>query len=337
MQSEREIVSPVAVCDARGALDPAAVGFARRPIIAGNVPLSSWGRRKRWDYWCVFTDDWALAVLPASLDVVGLVSVSFLDVGAERFIEHADIRPLARGIEMPFSVGDRFAYRSDRLEVLIEPSSQGTRLFARAKAHGSRPAIEADVMAHEPPGHESLNVVVPFGGGRFQLNGKHGARPASGTVVVGGTSIAVGEGASACLDWGRGVWPSSTHWRWAHAATHRSDGQVAFNAGGLWTDGSGSTENGLIVCNRLHKISDELSWSFDPARPREPWRISAPSGRVDVTVRPRCLLSRGAYGGGVGGRLLQVWGRHQGVVRDDEGREIEIDGPGWAEQVDVRW
>ena len=33
--------------------------------------------------------------------------------------------------------------------------------------------------------------------------------------------------------------------------------------GARWTDGTGSTENALVVDSRVHKVSEELAWEYD--------------------------------------------------------------------------
>ncbi len=50
------------------------------------------------------------------------------------------------------------------------------------------------------------------------------------------------------------------------------------------TDGTGSTENALLVDGRLHKIGEELHWEYDRTDWLRPWRISGET--VDVTVHP---------------------------------------------------
>jgi hypothetical protein len=64
-----------------------------------------------------------------------------------------------------------------------------------------------------------------------------------------------------------------TWWlRWREA--WRAAPGRAIQLGGKWTDGTGVTENDLFVDGRLHKIGDELRWSYDRADWLRPWRIS---------------------------------------------------------------
>ena len=44
--AEREIVAPVDLCDARGRLNPAAVGFSRQPLVRANLS-GHWPRKKK--------------------------------------------------------------------------------------------------------------------------------------------------------------------------------------------------------------------------------------------------------------------------------------------------
>ena len=54
--AEREITTPVDLCDARGRLAAGAAGWSRHPLHRANLK-GPWGRRKRWEYWCVTTPE----------------------------------------------------------------------------------------------------------------------------------------------------------------------------------------------------------------------------------------------------------------------------------------
>ena len=93
--------------------------------------------------------------------------------------------------------------------------------------------------------------------------------------------------AFACLDFGRGRWPSRIHWYWAFASGVQGGHTIGFNLGGKWTDGTGVTENGLVIDGSLQKISDDVDFSHDPRSFMLPWRIrTRGSDRVDLTFKP---------------------------------------------------
>ena len=48
------------------------MGWARQPVHRCVLP-GTWGRRKRWDYWCVTTPTHILSVTYADVDYLGLV------------------------------------------------------------------------------------------------------------------------------------------------------------------------------------------------------------------------------------------------------------------------
>lgn len=52
----------------------------------------------------------------------------------------------------------------------------------------------------------------------------------------------------ACLDFGWGIWPRHCRWHWGSASGRQQGRAIGLNLGGQWTDGTGSTENG--VCKR---------------------------------------------------------------------------------------
>jgi hypothetical protein len=336
--SEREITARVALTEDDGRLRADAVGFARTPLHVAELH-GPWGRQKRWDYWCVQTPDAILQVTVAHLDYLGIVDVSFVDLRSRAVASAVRIVPFARGLRLPRDVeGGLIAWRADGLELAIEPGADGTRIVARCRT--SRGPIDADVVVIRPPGEESLNVVVPWSERRYQLTSKHVARPARGRIAALGAEHAVDpeQGGFGALDYGRGVWPASTTWNWGTAACHVPGvGRVGVQLGGAWTDGTGSTENGVLVEGKLDKIGADLRWRYDARDFMRPWRISDAAGEVDLTFTP-AVLRRSRVELLVARSVLHLsFGHWSGTVRAF-GRPIAIDRAlGWAEEHRARW
>jgi hypothetical protein len=175
---------------------------------------------------------------------------------------------------------------------------------------------------------------VPLGEGRFQLTSKHVGLPAGGRVVHDGEPIGF-DGAFACLDFGRGIWPWRTRWSWAAAAGVVGGKTLALNLGGQWTDGAGVTENGLWIDGRLHKIGDRVAFARAPGGVRI---RSTASDRVDLGFAPVQERRLRVPLGLLGARLDWGVGRFSGTVADDGGARVAVDGLlGWAEDLDARW
>ncbi|MDL9978880.1 DUF2804 domain-containing protein [Microbacterium candidum] len=188
-----------------------------------------------------------------------------------------------------------------------------------------------DITVTRPAGHECLAVVVPWSDTRYQYTVKDVALPASGTVTVDGTVHDVTGWAT--LDHGRGRWPYDVSWNWG-AGAGISDGRtIGIQVGGQWTDGTGSTENGIVIDGRLHKIHDELRWTYDIANWRKPWRISG--GGLDASFTPFYDKRSATNLGVVSSRTDQCFGVWSGRF---EPAGVEFDGiEGFAEDVHNRW
>ncbi|MFH2007238.1 MAG: DUF2804 domain-containing protein, partial [bacterium] len=273
----RELTEPVALCDPEGRLNPEAVGWSRRPLHRCNL-RGAWGRKKRWEYWCVTTEDLLLSVTYADLDYLGLATVLFHDLRTGRSAEKGVLIPGAVGFRLSETVSGqsvRFRFPGLALDLVEEPD--GTRLSVRFRnLRGQR--LAADVLVQRPTDHETLNVVVPWSGGRFQFTSKQNTLPAVGEVTLDGRRFAFGphNQAFGCLDFGRGIWPTDTVWNWGSASGvqgGRTERTVGLQLGGQWTDGTGQTENGLVVDGRLSKIHEDVRFAFDPVHPLRPWRI----------------------------------------------------------------
>lgn len=338
-EDERELTAPVALCTPDGRLHPDAVGWSRRPVHDCRLP-GSWGRRKRWDYWCVTAPGHVLSVTYADVDYLGTADVWFLDLATGRTFRASASVPLARGFAMPDTVGGgSMALARGSLRVGIEEVPGGTRLTAAATTRDG--SLECDVLVARPAGLETLSVVIPWSERRFQCTTKENSRPASGTVRVDRDEYRFDpDGESwGCLDYGRGKWPYRTLWNWGSAAGHQHGHVVGLQLGGKWTDGTGMTENALCVDGRLSKISEELVWEYDRSDWLRPWRIRAPrSGAVDLTFTPVHDKVSTLQAGVAASRVHQCFGHYAGRVTPAGGGPIPIEGLfGWAEEARWRW
>lgn len=342
--TERELVERVRLLGPDGRLNPDAVGWARRPLVdtSGIDGRRSFGRNKRWEYWNIATPTHILALTMSSLDYAAVHEVWVFDrstgVGWGR---SATVLP-ARDVLLPASLGyGQARARAKGLAIAVDELVDGTRLRVRVDSarsdDGRRAPVSFDVVATRPPGHECLAVVVPWTQRRFQYTVKDVARPAAGTVTIDGVTHEVAAGSSwAVLDHGRGRWPYDVHWNWG-AGSGRSNGRtIGIQVGGRWTDGTGSTENGLLVDGRMHKISDELAWEYDSADVLAPWHIRG--GALDLVFEPFHDKVTRTNLGVVSGSTDQCFGHYRGTFTTDAGEHIAFDGIlGWAEDVHNRW
>ncbi len=322
---DREITAAAELCDARGRLDPRAIGWARRPIVSAALP-SGWPRRKRWHHWCVTSTAEVVALTVADLDYLGVASLVVIDRAGGRTLRRGAARPLGWRMDLPRdAVGGEVALGSMGLALSFRGAAGGVRLKARARG------VEVDVEVERPPGHESLTVVVPWSDRRFQLTTKETALPATGTLRLDGRSRALAAGAFATQDFGRGIWPYRTSWNWAGGAGTAGGRTIGLNLGARWTDGTGLDENALTIDGVLHPLEGGVAFDWDRARPLAPWRLHGPEVELRFTpeVRERALLPLGV----VAADLTLCFGRFAGRVLSHAVEDLF----GWAEELHARW
>ncbi|MBI2569111.1 MAG: DUF2804 domain-containing protein [Candidatus Schekmanbacteria bacterium] len=330
----------VELCREDGTLNPDAVGWSRFPLHRCNL-RGPWGRRKRWDFWCVTSKDVALSITYANLDYLGIVAVSLLDFGTGALRERVAVLPCGAGMHQGERVGD-VPIHSDRcgVRLAVEELAEGTRLRAEARL-SRRERLTAEVMVMRDAAHESVNVVIPWSERQFQFTSKQNARPASGSVRLGATThlFSADTGAFGCLDFGRGIWPYTTAWNWASASGIQNGRCVGLQLGGKWTQGTGLTENGICLDGKVSKISEELSFAYDRTDFQRPWRIQSPTtDRVNLDFRPFFLRAQKVELLVARADLHLCFGTFSGSVVADSGERIEIEElVGWAEDFAARW
>jgi hypothetical protein len=338
---EQELTAEVDLCTPDGdRLNPAARGWSRRPLHRANL-TGRFGLNKRWDYWAVLAGDLVLSSVYADVDHLGLADVWWADLPWGTSGGKAIVTAGNDAFDLPERPGTA-PLRVDRDGLRLEIADEvgGTRLRAWWSEEDGRPA-RLDVFVALPAGHESLNVVIPWSDELFNFTSKHQARPATGELVVGERRWAIGGDAGdawGVLDVGRGRWPAEITWNWGGGAGHSGDHVVGLQFGARWTEGSGFTENGLIVDGRLTKLGRELDWRYDWDEPLAPWRVVDPGGQLDVTLIPRYDKHTRLPGRDKGSETHQVFGTWSGRLRTDEGLELELEGlQGFAEEARQEW
>ncbi|HEY5013138.1 MAG TPA: DUF2804 domain-containing protein [Acidimicrobiia bacterium] len=343
---ERELTEPVDLATADGrSLNPAARGWSRRPLHRANL-RGDWGRTKRWDYWAILAGDLVVSSVYADVDYLGLADVWWVDLATGHTGGRGIVAPFARGMRLPDVPATAPLHVARRhFELDISDDADGTtHLRARWDERDGSPA-RLDASIALPVGHESLNVVIPWSDRRFQFTSKHQARPAHGELVVGDRHRPFGRdsggngAAWGVLDVGRGRWPYRTRWNWGGGAGATTDGRiVGIQIGGRWTEGTGFTENGVIVDGVLTKLGTELRWQYDWDEPTRPWLVDDPHGRLHLRLDPRFDKHSKTEAGVMGTETHQVFGTWSGTFVADDGESIELAGiQGFAEESRSRW
>ncbi|MCK8477821.1 DUF2804 domain-containing protein [Microbacterium aurugineum] len=334
---EREITRRVSLTTAHGTLNPDALGWSRTPLhdTSGIPGRRHWGRNKRWEYWNVMSPSHIIAFTVSCVDYLALHEIWVLDRATGEDVGSTVISAGGRSATLPSSLGEGPARaRTRRLTLEIDDAVDGMRL------RGSAPRLSFDLFAARPVGHESLGVVVPWRRSehtaRFQYTVKDVGRPTTGTVTVDDIAHEVPTGSWAVLDHGRGRWPYRVHWNWA-AGSGIVDGRVVgLQLGSKWTDGSGATENALVVDGHLSKISEELVWDYDSENFLRPWRVHGET--ADLTFSPFYDKRSRTNAVVIASRTDQLFGVWTGWALDDTGTRVRVDGiEGFAEEVLNRW
>lgn len=332
-KNEPEITEAVDLCLPNGRLNPAAVGWSRKPLHRAN--LQGWGRNKRFEYWCITTPQIVAALNVSHGDYRVTLATFFLNHQSLQAFSEAEIHWLPSAQKVPSmpqrsGAGETIG-NGTRMQIAMRPTATGTSLSAKT----DRLLIELDVI--EPPGHESMGVVVPWDTRRFQYTRKDNCLPVQGRVVADGVEYAVqADTAYATLDHGRGRWPYAITWNWASGSGRSRGHELGLQFGAKWTDGTPSTENALRIDGRIQKISQELEWRYDRSDWLKPWTIRG--DRVDLRFIPLYDRQSSFDRLVVCSKEHQCFGHFEGHVVDENGRRFEVERVfGWAEEVHRRW
>ncbi|MEK4523344.1 DUF2804 domain-containing protein [Psychrobacillus sp. FSL W7-1457] len=336
--AEKEILVPTLLCDDKGNLNPKAIGFARRPIIESNLK-GHYMRKKKWNYWCIFGDEVLFSVTISHLDYAAVCFVYFLNYETQRFVERTVTIPLGTKVKMPTNVLESVRLQSEEMSIQLLYLQNETHMTVTVPDFDGE-VLHADLVISHPPDEDSLNVVIPWNRTQFQFTAKHHLLPAKGFVKMGSSSYSFqGEDNFAVLDYGRGVWPREAIWNWGFASQRVGARKIGLNLGGKWTDGTGMTENAVIVDGHLSKIHEDLVFQYQNTDFMVPWKIKTKFSKdVDLTFTPFFHRVAKTDVKLVSSEVNQMMGYYNGKIQLEDGTTLTIQQMlGCIEEHKAKW
>ena len=285
--SERLLEQPVQLCDAKGQLNPLAIGYAKSPLIESNLS-GNYLRKKKWNYWCVFGEEILFSATISHMDYAAVCFVYMFHYDSQQLIEKTVTLPLGRGVKMAPGVLDTVSAESKEMTLRFVGHQDGYTLLNVHIPDFDGEPLHASLKITHPENQESLNVVIPWDRNHFQFTAKHHTLPVEGSVHHGGYEYSFDAQENfAVLDYGRGMWPREATWNWGFASQRIGSRRVGLNFGGKWTDGTGMTENAVIVDGKLYKISEDVLFGYDREDFKKPWTLRTKfSSDVNLTFIP---------------------------------------------------
>lgn len=342
---QRRITSEGPLHDERGRL--LETGYATRLIRQYDRKriAASRLRIKEWDYYCVTSDRYALALTVADNGYMGLDSVSLMDFDGPWEQTKSAMRVMTlgrRGLPATSERGDvRVSGKGYEMAFLNDGGTR--RLYGRMDSFRDGAPIQFDLRLSSPP-RDSMVIVTPFPGKprAFYYNQKINCLRAEGRALWNGREYLFSPAhAFAVLDWGRGVWTYDNTWYWGSASGLIEGVPFGFNIGYGFGDTSAASENMLFYDGIAHKLS-QVRFEIPVKDGREdylsPWRFTSDDGRFEMDFTP--ILDRAAK---TDFKVLcsdqhQVFGRYSGTAALDGGRKIAVRNLiGFAEKVRNKW
>ncbi len=344
---QRRITLPGYLHDEKGRLNE--TGYATsllKRYDRSRVAAPRW-RIKEWDYYCIASDQYALALTVADNGYLYMDSISLLDFSENSQATKSVILPPFGGRSLPPSSAEgdiRVAGKG--YEMAFEHHGDSRRLLGHMDCFPNKHAGKTllfDVTLSCPP-RDSMVIVTPFSDHprAFYYNQKINCMRAEGKAVLGDREYLFSPAHSfAVLDWGRGVWTYDNTWYWGSASGLAEGVPFGFNIGYGFGDTSAASENMLIydgVAHKLSRVTFEIPMKDGKEDYLSPWRFTSDDHRFEMDFQP--LLDRSAKIDlkAICSDQHQVFGRFTGTAVLDDGRRIQVRNlTGFAEKVRNKW
>lgn len=299
-------------------------------------------RIKEWDYYCVLTDEFGIALTVADNGHMGFLGVSWMDFRARSFV-NGGVGTLAPNgaMDLPSSAdhGD-IVQVHPKMQIAFRHEPGGRRLTIDAPGFDKGRGISGELWLAQPP-MDRMVIATPFPEvpEAFYYNQKINCLRASGHIDYAGERYDFApEQAFGVLDWGRGVWTFDNTWYWGSASGLVDGKPFGFNIGYGFGDTSAASENILFFDGKAHKLTELTFHLPQGAHDSAPWRFTSSDGRFEMTFEPIVDRAASFAMGEISSAQHQVFGRFSGQVVLDDGSRLQIrDLIGFAEEVHNRW
>jgi hypothetical protein len=334
-----EYTEPIDILDADGLVQ--ARGWARIPLFGFDrdaVPAALAPHVREWDYYGVYTPDFAVGVTLAELRIGDSGDLVLASVTVQDYLTGTAVGPSFFQVdgddELQFAADPDGSYAMTFGNGTLTYGMDGatrTIAFTAGDDHGEI------AIAARPA--ESMALVTPFpDDGVFFYEDKALPMAATGTLVIGGVTYALPEGASfGEMDFARGAMPATMTWDWATALGNVDGHAVGVNLGSVYGDETGGTPNAVIVDGVLHKLG-RVEWANDLDDPLAPWTFTGDGVDLELTSEQQYVELTDRTIGDYHVQLWKLYGTFSGTVELDDGDVLAIDGLiGGAEHLETAW
>ncbi|MBI9106260.1 MAG: DUF2804 domain-containing protein [Spirochaetales bacterium] len=342
---QREVKTETVLLDGQG--NVGTPGWAKKSFFKYDREMIKAGkfRIKEWDYYCILSSEYGLAITAADNGYMAFYSVTLLDFINKTETSGSVMTPFSMGkLNMPSSSSEGDVVVDKKaIKLSFVHNSGGRVLSVNYPGFDGGKGFESEIVLEQNVDDDRMVIATPFNKkGHFYFNEKHNCLRARGSVKSGNFSYTFGDGAYAVLDWGRGVWTYRNTWYWGSASGEVEGAPFGFNIGYGFGDTAAATENMLFYNGKAHKLEDVTFNIPLGADGREvytdTWNFNSSDGRFELDFIPiidrfsdsNVLLIRS--------RQHQVFGYFSGKVVLDGGSELKIKNLlGFAEKVYNRW
>ena len=297
-------------------------------------PRSAWARKWRFNQFqfvSAMGADWLFGLAIVDLKLVSNAFFYLYDFRSGEMQERSLLQPLARRTTIePQPETGVASFRRSSSQIRIVP--EGTTRHVSVTAPGGV-RVELALQRDDDP----LRVASQAGYNGWVYTRKSAGLPVRGQVRWGGKHYDCDDRVRGAIDWSCGYMRRETAWNWASLAGVLADGRsVGLNlAAGV--NETGVTENALWLDGRCLKLG-MAQFEFDRYRPDAPWRVTTSDGRVALRFLPEGVRQEKLDVLVMASNFRQYAGTFEGVVRDEGGQEVLIQGlRGLMEDHFARW
>ncbi len=343
---EQHLLSPGPLLDENGNLFEAGYAYSLvKKYNREDICVSKW-RIKEWDYYYIGNSERAVALTIADNGYMDLASVSVFNFVDKTMHEESAMDAFSFGkLNLPRTSSEgltQYVNKKKGIEMRFSHENGKRHIYCRWHRFRDNLDLRVDLYLEESSPN-TMVIATPWNKkGHFYYNQKINNLIANGYAKIGDEYIDLSKDTLGVLDWGRGVWTYKNTWYWSSLNATQNGHKIGWNLGYGFGNNTKATENMLFIDDRVYKL-DVVRFEIPMDKNgndlyEDKWRITSPTGEVDLIFTPKIVRHGGANALIINSRQRQVFGTFTGVFRLENGETIEVnDLTGFAEKVYNRW